>query len=303
VSSADYRGDLAVSNNIMKQTSEAYRKIRNTSRFLLGNIYDFDPGKDRVAYTDMQDMDRWALLRLHRMIEKVLSAYKDYEYHTVYHAVHNFCTVDMSALYLDMIKDRLYTSPPASPARRSAQTVLYDVLQVLVRLLTPVLAFTSEEIWRYIPKSPGAPESVQLTDMPVVNEQYLDMDLEQKWERLLGLRAVVTRALETARQEKKIGNSLEAVVELYARGDLYTLLSSMPDDLSTIFIVSGVRLQQADCPPGAAVSDDIKDFGVVVSRAAGEKCERCWMYHDAVGKDTAHPLLCPRCAAVIQEVS
>ena len=302
VSSADYRGDLAVSNNILKQTTEAYRKIRNTCRFLLGNIFDFEPARDRVAYGDMTEIDRFAMLRLNRMVEKVLAAYRDYEYHTVYHAVHNFCTVDMSALYLDMIKDRLYISAPDAPARRSAQTVLYDVLQALVRLLTPVLAFTSEEIWRYIPKAPGAPESVQLLDMPAVNDEYLDADLEQKWERLLDLRAVVTRALETARQEKKIGNSLEAVVELYARGDIYDFLSSALDDLHTVFIVSGLKLHQADCPPGALASGDIKDFGVVVSRAAGEKCERCWMYHQGVGTDTGHPTLCPRCAGVIKEL-
>lgn len=302
VSSADYRGDLAVSNSILKQTSEAYRKIRNTSRFLLGNIYDFNPVKDRVAYADMQEMDRWALLRLQRLIEKVVSAYRDYEYHTVYHAIHNFCTVDMSALYLDMIKDRLYTSIPASTARRSAQTVLYDVLQALVRLLTPVLAFTTEEIWRYIPKTSNDPVSVQLTDMPAVNDEYLDAELEQKWNRLLDIRAVVTRALETARQEKKIGNSLEAEVELYSRGEVYDLLSSMEKDLSVIFIVSGVKLYSDGAPEGAAVSEDIKDFGVTVKKAAGEKCERCWMYNQGVGRDADHPTLCPRCAGVIKEL-
>ncbi|GBF33336.1 isoleucyl-tRNA synthetase [Desulfocucumis palustris] len=302
VSSADYRGDLAVSNSILKQTSEAYRKIRNTGRFLLGNIYDFDPVKDRVAYADMQEMDRWALLRLQRLIEKVLSAYRDYEYHTVYHAIHNFCTVDMSALYLDMIKDRLYTFVPASTERRSAQTVLYHVLQALVRLLTPVLAFTTEEIWRYIPKTPDDPISVQLTDMPAVDDEYLDAELEQKWNRLLELRAVVTRALETARQEKKIGNSLEAEVELYSRGEVYDLLLSMEKDLSVIFIVSGVKLYSAGVPEGAAVSEDIKDFGVTVKKAAGEKCERCWMYNQGVGRGAEHPALCPRCAGVIKEL-
>ena len=216
VSSADYRGDLAASPGILKQMTEAYRKIRNTCRFLLGNLYDFDPAKDAISYHEMLEIDRWALLKLQKLIRKVTCGYRDYEFHVVYHAIHGFCTVDLSALYLDIIKDRLYTAPTRSPERRSAQTVLYHALSALARLLAPVLAFTSEEIWRYIPGDREGAISVQLTSMPEVVEEYLDEELDQKWERLLEVRGEVTRALEAARRDKVIGNSLEAAVELYA---------------------------------------------------------------------------------------
>ncbi|OAT81777.1 isoleucine--tRNA ligase [Desulfotomaculum copahuensis] len=300
VSSADYRGDLAASPNILKQMTESYRKIRNTIRFLLGNLYDFNPETNQVAYENLPEIDRWALLRLHRMIGRVLDAYREYEYHVVYHAVHGFCTIDMSSLYLDMIKDRLYTSPAASQQRRAAQTVLYRILHVLVRLLAPVLAFTTEEIWLYVPREKDLPVSVQLTDMPEVNEDYLDAGLEQKYERLLAVRAEVTRALETARRDKLIGNSLEAMVELYAGGELFEFLSGAAADLPALFIVSGVHLQPLP-GQGVPVSETVPGLGVVIKRAPGEKCERCWMYHPAVGQDAAHPTLCPRCAAAVRQ--
>jgi len=301
VSSADYRGDLAVSAGILKQMSEAYRKIRNTIRFLLGNLYDFDPAKDQVPCEQLPELDRWALLRLHRMIQRTLQAYREYEYHVVYHAVHSFCTVDMSALYLDIIKDRLYTSPAASLPRRAAQTVLYQILHALVRLLTPVLAFTTEEIWRYIPREKDMPVSVQLTDMPEVNEDYLDVELEQKFDRLLAVRAEVTRALEAARRDKLIGNSLEAAVALYADADLYAFLAEPPVDLPTLFIVSAVELKHLGADSGVKVSDTVPGLAVSIGRAAGEKCARCWMYHPAVGQDAEHPALCPRCAAAVRQ--
>ena len=300
VSSADYRGDLAISNGILKQTTEAYRKIRNTCRFLLGNLYDYDHTQHAVPYDKLLEIDRWALLRLHRMIEKVLAGYSNYEFHTVYHGVHNFCAVDMSALYLDMIKDRLYTAPANSLERRSAQRVLYEVVHALVRLLVPILTFTTEEIWKYIPKTPTDPVSVQLTDMPVVQEEYLDGELEQKWNAILSLRGLVTRTLEAARQAKEIGNSLEAKVSLFAQGDVYALLASMEQDWPTIFIVSAVELREGSIPEDAVVSEEIAGFGVKVMKASGAKCERCWMYHPQVGGDDAHPTLCPRCADVLK---
>ncbi|MCL6610816.1 MAG: isoleucine--tRNA ligase [Peptococcaceae bacterium] len=303
VSSADYRGDMALSQSILKQMTESYRKIRNTCRFLVGNLYDFDPAAHRVDYRDLPEIDRWALIRLQRLVDRVLAAYREYEYHVVYHAVHNFCTVDMSALYLDIIKDRLYTSPPASPARRSAQTVLYEVLYALVRLLAPVLAFTSEEIWRYVPKNGDMPVSVQLCDMPGVNEDYLDPALEKKWDRLLDLRAVVTRALEKARQDKVIGNSLEALVELYVSGEVHDFLLPVKDDLATLFIVSGVAVSREPAQGEAVADEEIPGFAVMVRRAPGAKCERCWNYHEAVGRDGEHPALCPRCVEVVRSIS
>lgn len=298
VSSADYRGDLAASPNIFKQMTESYRKIRNTIRFLLGNLYDFNPETDQLADENLPEIDRWALLRLHRMIGRVLDAYREYEYHVVYHAVHGFCTIDMSSLYLDIIKDRLYTSPAASQQRRAAQTVLYRILHALVRLLAPVLAFTTEEIWLYVPREKDLPVSVQLTDLPEVKEDYLDAELEQKYERLLAVRAEVTRSLETARRDKLIGNSLEAMVELYAAGELYDFLSGAAADLPALFIVSGVHLQP-ESGQGVPVSETVPGLGVVIKRAPGKKCERCWMYHPAVGQDAGHPTLCPRCAAAV----
>ena len=302
VSSADYRSDMALSQSILKQMTESYRKIRNTCRFLLGNLYDFEPAKDSIDYRDLQEIDRWALNQLQKLVERVLAAYRDYEYHVVYHAIHNFCTVDMSALYLDITKDRLYAESPNSLARRSAQTVMYEVLYALVRLLTPVLAFTSEEIWRYVPGKETRPISVQLCDMPEVNEDYLDLALENKWDRLMDLREIVTKALEKARQDKLIGNSLEARVALYVSEENYHFLEAFSKELPTLFIVSGVMVKSGAAPGGAMTDEDIPGFAVVVSKAQGDKCERCWNYHTEVGSEPDHQTLCPRCAGVVRSL-
>ena len=301
VSSADYRGDLAVSQSILKQMSEAYRKIRNTCRFLLGNLYDFDPVAHRVTPKEMPEIDRWAMLRLQRLIERVNKGYQEYEFHVVYHTVHNFCTVDMSALYLDVVKDRLYCDPAASTGRRAAQTVLYDVLNALVRLLVPVLAFTTEEIWRHLPHLEGKPVSVQLAGMPGVDESYLDPDLESRWNRLREVRGVVTGALEKARQVKVIGNSLEANVNLYASGATLHVLEEYAPQLPALFIVSGVQLNgpELTAPKDAIIDRDFPGLAVKIERAPGAKCERCWMYHPDVGAAAAHPALCPRCSAAV----
>ncbi len=302
VTSADYRGDLAVSQNILKQITESYRKIRNTARFILGNLKDFDPTTDRVSREQLREIDRWAMLELNKLIKKVVDAYKNYEFHTVYHAIHNFCTVEMSARYLDIVKDTLYCQPAASVERRAVQTVLYEVLNVLVRLLTPVLAFTSEEIWRHLPKEPGSPESVQLTDMPEMDESYIEPELESKWERLLQVRTVVNRALEKARREKLIGNSLEAAVTLYVEDELYNFLDPLKEYLPGLFIVSTVQLSGEDPPADTPAFDEMPEVKVGIVRAGGKKCERCWNYHVDVGKDSDHPETCPRCAAVLKEM-
>ncbi|MTI81359.1 MAG: isoleucine--tRNA ligase [Firmicutes bacterium] len=301
VSSADYRGDLAVSNSIIKQLTEAYRKIRNTSRFLLGNLKDYDPKVNSVAYDELLELDRWALVRLQRLTDKVIKAYENYEFHVVYHAVHNFCVTDMSNRYLDIIKDRLYTSVTESKERRAAQTVLYQVLDTLVRLLTPVLAFTSEEIYQHMPKPDGSPISVQLLDMPKVNEEYMDIDLEQKWDRLMQVRAEVLKHLETARKEKFIGNSLEAAVQVYANEELYQFLQQWESDLAELFITSQAFLNNG-LPSDMTTSETVPGLAVKVEKTTGEKCERCWMYHEQVGENTDHPALCPRCAEVVQQL-
>lgn len=302
VASADYKNDVAASPRIMKQMTEAYRKIRNTLRFLLSNLNDFDPEKDQVPYSKLPEIDRWALLQLGRVIERVLEGYEKYEFHWVYHTVHNFCTVELSAIYLDIAKDRLYVEGKNSELRRSAQTVLYQTLDALVRLLAPVLTFTMDEIWPYVP---GVAEgsNIQIEEMPKAKPEWKDEELEEKWTRILTLRAEVTKALEKARQDKLINHPLTAQVDLYTPADLYEFLKKVPD-LKDIFIVSAVELHQAGDtkPQDTAVAESIEGLSIKVSPAAGEKCERCWMYHTEVGKDEKHPSLCPRCASVVLEL-
>ncbi|GAV24457.1 isoleucine--tRNA ligase [Carboxydothermus islandicus] len=297
VASADYRSDLAISNNILKQTAEGYRKIRNTIRFLLGNLYDYDHEKHRVPYEQLLEIDRWALAKLHRLIARVEKAYRDYEFHVVFHAIHNFCAVDMSAIYLDIIKDRLYVELPDSEKRRSAQTVLYEILDSLLRLLTPVLAFTTEEAYRHFPAK-NKKESVQLLDMPKVEEKYLDLALEETWDKILEIRAKVLKALEAARQEKLIGHSLDAWVTLKASGELYDFLVKRVNIWPEIFIVSQVDVQKEE----VAGENGELPLEVVVNKALGEKCQRCWMYSPEVGLDPEFPDTCPRCAGVLHEL-
>ncbi|MDN5346834.1 MAG: isoleucyl-tRNA synthetase [Clostridia bacterium] len=304
VASADYRRDVAASPRIFQQIAEAYRKIRNTCRFLLGNLYDFDPTRDKVSYGELPELDRWALLRLARLIERVTQAYEDFEFHVVYHAIHNFCAVDLSAVYLDIIKDRLYTWPAASKGRRAAQTVLYETITALVRLLAPVLAFTSEEIWQYLPAEGDKPFSVQLTTWPEINPLYIDEDLERRWERLMTLRGEVSRALEMARQEKDLGNSLNAAVYLYPDAESYAFLKDFAPELATVFIVSEAVLEAPGkpLPSGQEILArlDIPGLKIVVTKARGKKCERCWMVKESVGQDEEHPTLCARCSQVLK---
>ncbi|PKM81664.1 MAG: isoleucine--tRNA ligase [Firmicutes bacterium HGW-Firmicutes-14] len=298
VSSADYKADVAASPGILKQMSESYRKIRNTARYLLGNLYDFDPARDKVPYKEMGELDRWALLKLEKLVKRVLEAYRNYEFHMVYHAVHNFCAVDMSAFYLDIIKDRVYTSVPSSPARRAAQTVMYEIVLSLVRLLTPILAFTSEEIWRYVPAVDGAPGSVQLLDMPEADGKYLDNDLEVKWDRIIRVRDEIAKALEAARRNKVIGHSLDAHVTVYADANLFEFLAPMKDDLAAVLIVSRAELARLErAPEGAFVSEEVPGLKVSIFQAGGGKCERCWTYSEEVGRDGEH--ICARCREVV----
>ncbi|MEL7567790.1 MAG: isoleucine--tRNA ligase [Dehalobacterium sp.] len=303
VASADYRSDLANSPNIMKQVSEAYRKIRNTARFLLSNLYDFDPAKDRVPYGDLREIDQWAMHKLSLLIERVLTAYRNYEFHVVYHAVHKFCVVDMSAFYLDIVKDRVYTSLAEDQGRRAAQTVMYDTIHALVRLIAPVLTFTSEEIWRYLPKEEDAPISVQMVSMPEVKNEYIDEDLAVKWDKILEIREKVSKELELARQKKVIGHSLNAAVELYPDEEIYGFLKQVEDQLPTIFIVSSATLYAPgrQAPEDAGKAEDMP-ISIRVTAAAGEKCERCWTYSSSVGEDKEHPTLCHRCSGVVKSI-
>ncbi|NLY51111.1 MAG: isoleucine--tRNA ligase [Firmicutes bacterium] len=301
VASSDFKADIRVSREILLQLAEVYRKIRNTARFLLGNLADFDPAKDTIPYSELEELDRWALLALARLTEKVTAAYENYEYHHLYHALHNFCAIDMSAFYLDVIKDRLYCSTPTARERRAAQTVLYEVLTTLVRLMAPVLTFTAEEIWEYVPDDGTKEKSVQLTAWPEVKSEYLDVELESRWEQLLAVRAGVAKALEAARQEGLIGTSLRACVDLWFPQQLsetYTLLKKYEEFLPTLFIVSQVNLHGPEDGAGSETKE-LEGFagaGCLVSLAAGEKCERCWMYHEGVEDG-----VCPRCQTVLAE--
>ena len=228
VSATDYREDIRISENILKQLSDAYRRIRNTSRFILGNLFDFDPALDSVSYKAMPEIDRFALHKLQQLVEITLKAYGAYEYHVIYHALYNYCTLDLSAFYLDILKDRLYTLPPKSVGRKSAQTVIYLLMDTLVRLMAPLLPFTADEIWKHMPGFKDKASSVHLTLLPAVNSQWKDESLAQKWEKILQVRAEVTKALEKARTEKRIGHPLDAAVIISAEADLYNSLKPTP---------------------------------------------------------------------------
>jgi isoleucyl-tRNA synthetase len=303
VSSVDYKNDVAASPRIMKQMSEAYRKIRNTLRFLLSNLNDFDPAKDKVPYQELQEIDRWALLKLSKVVERVLLGYETYEFHWVYHTIHNFCTVELSAIYLDIVKDRLYVEGKTSLLRRSAQTVLYEVLEALVRLLAPVLTFMTEEIWPYIPGDKSE-ENVQMAEMPKVNPEWMDEKIAYEWDQILELRTDVAKVLEKARQEKLINHPLTAHVDLYPTEVQYEFLQQVPN-LAEIFIVSDLNVHKPseERPEGVQQAEGHEGLGILVQPAKGEKCERCWMFHDDVGKNQEHPTICPRCSAVVKNLA
>ncbi len=297
VASADYKADIRISNDILKQLSEVYRKIRNTFRYMLGNLYNFDPVADRVAYKDMLELDRWALMRAEEVKEKVTEAYEAYEFHLLYHSIHNFCTIDMSSFYLDILKDRLYASAPGSLERRSAQSAMYDILVDLVVMLTPVLSFTTEETWRFLKKTQDMPEgSVQMMDWPAAKAEYKDVALAKKWGYFIELRGQITKVLEGARRAKTIGHSLDAKVTLYAEGEAYESLHALSGQLATLLIVSRVDVVKG---LSGGESTDLEDLKVAVEAAGGGKCERCWMYSEEVGRQADHPELCGRCADVL----
>ncbi|HLZ34542.1 MAG TPA: isoleucine--tRNA ligase [Nitrospira sp.] len=297
VSAQDYREDLRISPEILNHLIEAYRKIRNTCRFLLSNLYDFDPATHRAPYEQLSELDRWALMRLEELKGKVRKAYDDFEFHAIYHALNNFCSVDLSAVYLDILKDRLYTFRADSPLRRGSQTVLYEIITAMTKLMAPVLSFTAEEIWRSLATHTGGapgPVSVHLSEFPVARSEWQDAKLAQRWDQLLEVRVAVQAALEDRRREKVIGSSLEADIEIKASSEKYEFLQSYEADLSTIFIVSRVTLTQVHNLPHKP------DVLVVVSKSTSEKCERCWNYREAVGKNKQHTTLCDRCVEAVQ---
>lgn len=295
VASSDYHADIRISKDILKQLSEIYRKIRNTARFILGCINDFDPDKDAVAYESLEEMDKFALMRLDEIVEECTKAYENFEFHLIFHAIHNFCVLDMSNFYLDAAKDRLYVEAVGSETRRAAQTTIYNVLHTLTRLIAPILAFTSDEIWKFMPhRAEDDKRNIIFNDFPKVSG-IVDAEFMARWEKIHNIRDDIKKALEIARTSKVIGASLESEITVYAEGEMYDFLKSAEDMLETVFIVSKVNLENA---AGGEFNGDT-GIGVTVRHAEGEKCERCWTYSGSVGNNAEHPTLCSRCAAIV----
>jgi isoleucyl-tRNA synthetase len=286
VVSQNFMEDTRCGENLLAQVAEMYRRIRNTFRFLLNNLYDFDPATDAIQDAELVELDRWALAQLDRVVQTSVAAYDRYEFHRVYQSVLNFCGVELSAFYLDVLKDRLYASAARSPERRSAQTAMHRIAETLARLLAPVLVHTTDEVWGYL-KLPNKPESVHLADLPTATEP--DTALIARWEPVLLARDAVKKALEEARQAQVIGNPLESRVELLVDAETYAALTPFVDQLPALFLVSQAVLS-AGTEPGLTVR---------VSTAEGVKCPRCWLIKTDVGSDPAHPDLCARCADAI----
>lgn len=324
VAAEDYREDMKISQEILTRLTEAYRRIRNTCRFLLGNLCDFDPSSQLVYYQDMEEIDRYIMQRLNLLVARVRESYDQYLFHPVFHALHNFCAVDLSALYLDILKDRLYTFAANSKARRSGQTAMYHILSVLVRLMAPVLSFTAEEVWQHMPKAGDSAESVHLALLPEVNPEWQDDALAREWDTILAVRAGASKGLEMLRANKEIGNSLEARIILDSPEPLYQFLKKKESLLPSLFIVSQVEVKLATGPEsyGPRPLDQAAGYGLQYDplahtisgiitvpnypdlyaqflRAKGDKCERCWNYSETVGREPAHPTICHRCVAAL----
>jgi len=300
VSSSDYRTDVRISKDILKQLSDIYLKIRNTARFILGNLNGFDPDQ-AVPFDRMPELDKWAVIRYNKLVERVRASYDRYEYHTVYHGIHNFCTVDMSNIYLDIIKDRLYCDRTDSSSRRSAQSAMYLILDGLVRLIAPILAFTSEEIWAAMPHGKNAdPESVLYNDMPDFNPAWdYAPGQEEKWARLLALRDDVNKALELARADKIVGKPLDAEIILSLDSAGKAAFEDIKhENLKELFIVSKVTV--SDEIDGGYQGTEFEGVCITVKANDDPKCARCWTHDEHVGDDAVHPQLCPRCVEAIQ---
>ncbi len=295
VASSDYTVDVRAGKNIFKQLSEAYRKIRNTARFILGNLDGFDPNKDMVSDDQLLEIDRWALAALDELMRNATEGYDSYNFSKVYHDVRNFCVVDMSNFYLDVIKDRLYCT--SGVGRKAAQTAMYKILVALDKIIAPILCFTSQEIWDHLPKTEDMNKYVVFERMPKAGQYTASAEFEAKWAQIMAIRDEVKKVLEQKRAEKIIGSSLEAGIKLYCTGADFQLLNEFSaEDLADLMIVS--RAEVIDGKGGAASA--IEGLGVEAYRMEGEKCERCWKYSDSIGKDAEHPTLCARCAADVK---
>ena len=301
VASVDFREDVTCSEQLMQRVAENYRKIRNTFRYVLGNLGDFNPASDAVAFDQMQAIDQYMLRRTLELVNDVTKWYDEFTFHKSYQAVNHFCVVQLSSFYFDVLKDRLYTSAPKSVARRSAQTAIWRIGEALVRLMAPLMSFTAEEVWSYLPQLANRAESVHLTTFPkaedILGNAGISEDTKQAedWEKLRAVREEVLKALEEARNQKMIGTGLEAQVKIAAADPVYSLLVKYQDQLRYVFIVSAVHLEKVSGNGSTGIS-------VTVAKAAGKKCERCWNYSTRVGEDTSYPTVCERCVAVLREI-
>lgn len=303
VASVDFQEDVTVSEDLMQRVAENYRKFRNTFKNILGNLYDFEPERHAVKFAQMLPLDQYMLLRMADVNEQVCRWYETFEFHRVFHRIHDFCSVDLSNVYFDVLKDRLYTSAPASIARRSAQTALWRISEVLVRLLAPLMSFTAEEVWGFLPKISVREESVHLAYFSQTkniigkpqDELYVQT-LRADFDSLMALRDEALKALEAARQQKLIGSALESFVRIHAPDSVYKLLERYRDDMRFLLIVSGVEIVHAAGGNGSA------PLRVEISKAPGGKCERCWNYSVHVGEDARYPSVCERCLAALNEI-
>jgi isoleucyl-tRNA synthetase len=297
VSSVDYQSDVRVSDDILKQVAEVYRKIRNTLRFLLGNLHGFDPNQHSVAFEELPELEKYMMVKLDKVVSKVRKAYEEYQFITVYNTIHNYCTIELSSFYLDMAKDTLYIQGEDDHKRRSIQTVLYETLMALTKLSAPVLSHTADEVWEYIP---GVDEvSVQLTQMPEEKNFSGTEQLEKDWDIFMEVRDEVLKALEEARSQKTIGKSLTASITLYPSESLKSWLEGV-EELNKLFIVSKATVSgtKSEAPEDAKHFDNI---AVVVQPAAGETCDRCWVVSEDVGKNEKHPALCGSCSEIVEK--
>ena len=298
VSSVDYREDVRISENILQQMSDAYRRIRNTARFLMGNLNNFDYANDKVDYKDMFEIDKWAMHKLEELKEKTTEYYDKYEFYSLFQEITYFCSMEMSSFYLDIVKDRLYCEGTTSIERRSAQTVLTEVLKVLVRIISPVLSFTADEIWERIPEALKEEESVHLSKWIEANPEYLNEELAKKWDKIARLRREVNKKLEAERQTGLIGHSLDARVLLNIANAEYSFIKDYAEnEVSDLFIVSQVKFVNDNL-----AESEIEGISISVEKASGEKCERCWKYDEEVGHDHNHSDVCPRCASVLEKM-
>ena len=298
VSSVDYREDVRISENILQQMSDAYRRIRNIARFLMGNLNNFDYANDKVDYKDMFEIDKWAMHKLEELKEKTTEYYDKYEFYSLFQEITYFCSMEMSSFYLDIVKDRLYCEGTTSIERRSAQTVLTEVLKVLVRIISPVLSFTADEIWERIPEALKEEESVHLSKWIEANPEYLNEELAKKWDKIARLRREVNKKLEAERQTGLIGHSLDARVLLNIANAEYSFIKDYTEnEVSDLFIVSQVKFVNDNL-----AESEIEGISISVEKASGEKCERCWKYDEEVGHDHNHLDVCPRCASVLEKM-